>query len=56
MRRILIPSAGGYEKLTIAEAPDPVAGPDEELVRVEAIGVNYADCIVRMGLYASAQQ
>ena len=55
MRRVLIPSAGGYDKLTLVDGPDPVPGPDEELVRVEAIGVNYADCIVRMGLYASAK-
>lgn len=56
MRRVLIASAGGYEKLTLVEQPDPVPGADEELVRVEAIGVNYADCIVRMGLYASAKE
>lgn len=56
MRRVVVHSAGSYDKLTIAEEPDPVAGPDEELVRVEAIGVNYADCIVRMGLYASAKE
>lgn len=55
MRRVVIPSAGGYEKLTLVDEPDPVPGADEELVRVEAIGVNYADCIVRMGLYASAK-
>ena len=56
MRRVLIPSAGGYEKLQLVDAPDPIPGEDEELVRVEAIGVNYADCIVRMGLYASAKK
>jgi synaptic vesicle membrane protein VAT-1 len=55
VRRVLISSAGGYDKLAIVEGPAPVAGADEELVRVEAIGVNYADCIVRMGLYASAK-
>jgi NADPH:quinone reductase-like Zn-dependent oxidoreductase len=31
-------------------------GPDEVLVDVEAIGVNYADCVTRMGLYASAKR
>jgi synaptic vesicle membrane protein VAT-1 len=55
VRRVLVSSAGGYEKLALVDEPDPVAGPEEELVRVEAIGVNYADCIVRMGLYASAK-
>ncbi len=56
MKRVLIPSAGGYDKLELVDAPDPIPGEDEELVRVEAIGVNYADCIVRMGLYASAKE
>lgn len=55
MRRVLVRSAGGYEKLEIVSEPDPVPGPDEELVKVQAIGVNYADCIVRMGLYESAK-
>jgi NADPH:quinone reductase-like Zn-dependent oxidoreductase len=56
MRRVVVRSAGGYERLVLEEAPEPVAGAGEELVRVEAIGVNYADCIVRMGLYASAKE
>ncbi len=56
MKRVVIHSAGGYDKLLVEEAPEPIAGPDEELVSVEAIGVNYADCIVRMGLYASAKE
>lgn len=55
MRRVLVRSAGGYDRLRIVEEPDPVAGPGEEVVHVQAIGVNYADCIVRMGLYASAK-
>jgi NADPH:quinone reductase-like Zn-dependent oxidoreductase len=55
MRRVLISSAGGYEKLKVVDEPDPVARDGEAIVRVEAIGVNYADCIVRMGLYASAK-
>lgn len=55
MRHVLVSSAGGYVQLRVVEAPDPVAAEGEEVVRVEAIGVNYADCIVRMGLYASAK-
>ncbi len=55
MRRVLVRSAGGYEKLEIVEEPDLVPREGEELVNVQAIGVNYADCIVRMGLYESAK-
>lgn len=46
MRRVLIRSAGGYDKLEIVEEPDPSPKNGEELVRVEAIGINYADVIV----------
>jgi NADPH:quinone reductase len=34
---------GGPEVLTPAEVPDPVPGPDEVLVEVEAAGINFAD-------------
>ena len=56
MKRIMIHKPGGYDRLVIEEAADPVPGPGEILVRVEAIGVNYADCVARMGLYKSAKQ
>ena len=56
MKRVSVPSAGGYERLTLVEGPDPVAKAGEVLVRTGAIGVNFADCIVRMGLYESAKK
>lgn len=56
MRKVVIPRAGGYERLTIVEAPSPSPGPGEVRVDVMAIGVNYADCVIRMGLYASAKE
>jgi synaptic vesicle membrane protein VAT-1 len=56
MRKIVIPRAGGYEQLHLEEHPDPRPGPGEVLVDVAAIGVNYADCVVRMGLYESARK
>ena len=55
MKRIVIHKPGGYERLVIEEHPDPVPGPDEVLIDVAAIGVNYADCVTRMGLYSSAR-
>lgn len=56
MRKVVIRRPGGYDRLEVEEAPDPVPGPDETLVEVEAAGVNYADCISRMGLYESAKE
>lgn len=56
MRAAVIHRPGGYEQLTIEERPTPEPGPDELLLRTRFIGVNYADCIVRMGLYSSARE
>lgn len=56
MKRVVVHKAGGYERLEIEDAPDPVPGPSEVRVAVAAVGVNFADCIVRMGLYASAKE
>ena len=55
MKQIVIHKPGSYDRLVIEEHPDPVPGPDDVLIAVEAIGVNYADCVTRMGLYASAK-
>ena len=56
VRRVLIHRAGGYERLVVTQvAGDPV-GPGQVRIAVEAAGVNYADCIVRMGLYSSAKK
>ena len=54
MRQVWIPRTGGPEVLTVREAPDPVAGPGEVLVAVEAAGVNFADVLARQGLYPDA--
>lgn len=53
-RRVTIKKAGSYDRLELETIPglQPRAG--EVLIDVKATGVNYADCIVRMGLYASA--
>lgn len=56
MRKVVIHRPGGHERLTVAEAPTPTPGPGELRIDVAAIGVNYADCVIRMGLYASARE
>jgi NADPH:quinone reductase-like Zn-dependent oxidoreductase len=56
MRRIVVRRPGGYDRLHMEDGPDPQPGPGQVRVDVEAAGVNYADCLTRMGLYASARQ
>ncbi len=57
MRKIVVHSAGSHDRLRLEDHPDPPPpGPGEVAIDVGAIGVNYADCVVRMGLYASARE
>lgn len=56
MRAIRIAAPGGYEALQLIETDDPLPAPGMLRIRVAACGVNYADGIIRMGLYASARQ
>lgn len=51
MRAILATAAGGPEVLTLRELPDPRPGPDEVVVEVAAVGVNFIDTYRRSGLY-----
>lgn len=43
MRAMQFERFGDPEVLTEAEVPDPVAGPGETLVEVEAAGINFGD-------------
>ncbi len=55
MRAVVIHRPGGYDRLKIEELPDAPPGPGEVAVEVSAVGVNFADGAVRMGLYQSAK-
>lgn len=51
MRAVVQSAPGGPETLSLAEVPDPDAGPGEVLVEVAATAVNRADLLQRQGLY-----
>src|SRR6266404_3183033 len=51
MKAVVIHKLGGPEQLTLAEMPDPVAGPGDVLLDVAYAGCNWADTQVRTGLY-----
>ncbi len=56
MKSIVIERRGGYRQLKIKELPTPVPGGNEVLVKVSAAGVNFADVVIRQGLYRSAKE
>lgn len=56
MRKIVIDRPGGHDRLRLENHPDPTPGAGEVLIDVEGIGVNFADVVVRLGLYSSAKE
>jgi NADPH2:quinone reductase len=51
LRAIRVHETGGAEALRLETVPDPVPGPGQVLVRLEAIGVNFIEIYKRTGLY-----
>lgn len=51
MRAVEVAQTGGPEVLQYVEKPVPTPGPDEVLIKADAIGVNYIDTYFRSGQY-----
>ncbi|QBS39905.1 quinone oxidoreductase [Nocardia sp. CS682] len=51
MRAIQVSEHGGPEVLEYVEVPDPQIGPDQLLVDIQAIGINFIDTYIRTGRY-----
>ena len=56
VQKVVIHRAGSYDRMKIETSKLAAPGPDEVTIDVQAAGVNYADVVVRMGLYASAKE
>src|SRR3954462_8635953 len=54
MKALVITEHGPPEVLRVQERPDPEPGPGEVRIAVRAAGVNFADLLARVGLYAEA--
>lgn len=54
MRAVVISKHGGPAVLQVQELPDPSLGPGQVRIDVAAAGINFADVMARMGLYADA--
>lgn len=53
VRALILEGVGGPERLRMGEMPDPAPGKGELLLRVRAVGINYADILIRQGKYPS---
>src|SRR5205085_9418030 len=51
VQAIRVHETGGPEVLELETIDDPVPGPGEALVRMDAIGVNFIEVYYRKGLY-----
>ena len=51
MRALICKQWGKVDELSLGEAPIPVPGPDDVLIKVAATAVNYADSIMVAGRY-----
>ena len=51
MRAVVLQDVGGPEQLVVGDVPEPVAAEGQAIVDVRAAGINFADVLVRRGLY-----
>ena len=51
MRAMVVKRYGPPEVFESREVPDPQPKPGEVVIRVKAVGVNFADLLQRMGIY-----
>jgi NADPH:quinone reductase len=52
MKAVLVTRSGGPEVLEVHDVPEPQPAPGEVIVRVEAVGINFADTISTRGSYS----
>ena len=53
MKKVIYPRAGGVDSIEIIDEEDPVASEGEVVVRIHRAGINFADLMMRQGLYLS---
>jgi NADPH2:quinone reductase len=54
MKAIVVDAPGGPDVLHLRDVPVPEPGPDQVLVKIAAIGINYIDVYFRNGMYKGA--
>lgn len=54
MRALSVTEPWGFDQIQVVEAPDPVPGHGEVLVRMRTVSLNYRDMLMVMGMYGRA--
>ena len=52
MKAVVVTRSGGPEVLEVRDVPEPQPAPGEVIVRVEAVGINFADTMTTRGTYS----
>ncbi len=55
MKAVVLEAFGGVENLKLTEVPEPKPGPGQVLVRVRAVGLNFAEVLWRQQRYPRAK-
>tara|TARA_B100000575_G_scaffold66637_1_gene51275 strand:+ start:15527 stop:16546 length:1020 start_codon:yes stop_codon:yes gene_type:complete len=53
MKKVIYPRIGGVDSIEIVDAKDPVPSEGSVVVRIHRAGINFADLMMRQGLYGS---
>ena len=53
MRKVVYPKIGGVDSIQIVDGHDPIPDEGEVCVRIHRAGINFADLMMRQGLYGS---
>lgn len=53
MKKVIYPKVGGVDSIEILDVEEPQASEGEVVVRIHRAGVNFADLMMRQGLYGS---
>lgn len=53
MKKVIYPKVGGVDSIEILDVEEPQASEGEVVVRIHRAGINFADLMMRQGLYGS---
>ena len=53
MKKVIYPKIGGVDSIEITDTEDPLAAKGDVVVRIHRAGINFADLMMRQGLYGS---